>query len=31
MNQNNKDIKSVWDTAIKSVPEAEKEIGKYLT
>jgi uncharacterized protein with HEPN domain len=27
----NLDIKSVWDTAIKSVPEAKLEIGKYLT
>jgi uncharacterized protein with HEPN domain len=26
----NLDIKTVWDTAIKSVPEAEKEIGEYL-
>ncbi len=26
----NLDIKSVWDTAIKSVPEAELEIRKYL-
>ena len=26
----NLDTKSVWDTAIKSVSEAEDEIGKYL-
>jgi|SRR3989344_6590278 len=26
----NLDIKFVWDTAMKSVPEAESEIGKYL-
>lgn len=26
----NLDIKSVWDTAIKSVPEAEQEISKFL-
>lgn len=24
------DLKTVWDTAMKSVPEAEQEIGKYL-
>ena len=24
------DIKAVWDTVIKSVPEAKQEIGKYL-
>jgi uncharacterized protein with HEPN domain len=26
----NLDIKTVWDTAMKSVPEVELEIGKYL-
>lgn len=27
----NLDIKAVWDTVVKSVPDARREIGKYLT
>ena len=27
----NLDLKTVWDTVIKSIPEAEREIGKYLS